>query len=123
VTWARRAERHTSVGDRLLKLIHGVLCVLGLENLVELPEAERRLVRHAAVLEHDAWTRALVQLCEAVNEVVPEPGVRPMLDGERGAEGDVGVVGAVDLIQRVAKLNRVLRAVLALAQIIERKAD
>lgn len=42
---------------------------------MELPEAERRLVRHAAVLEHDAWTRALVQLCEAVNEVVPEPGV------------------------------------------------
>ena len=38
----------------LLELVHRMLGVLGLERLVELPEAERRLVRRAAVTERDA---------------------------------------------------------------------
>ena len=88
-----------------------------------LPEAERRLVRDRAVLERDAGAVALVEGVEAVDECIPEAGIGPMLDGERGAERDAEVVRTVDLVQRVAKVERCRGAVTALPHVLKVEAD
>jgi len=60
-------------------------------------------------------SRARGARLEAHDELVPEAGVRPVLDGERGADRDVRVLRAVDLVELVAEVERRRGAVAALA--------
>mmetsp|Transcript_1027 Transcript_1027/g.3015 ORF Transcript_1027/g.3015 Transcript_1027/m.3015 type:complete len:223 (-) Transcript_1027:263-931(-) len=98
--------------DGFLELVHGVLGVLGLEALVKAPEVGGR-----------AKPARGVEPVEAVDEIVPEAGVRPVLDGEGGPERRGEVLGAVDVVEGVAKVERGGGAVLALAEVVEAEAD
>ena len=68
-------------------------------------------------------SRARGARLEAHDELVPEAGVRPVLDGEGGADRDVRVLRAVDLVELVAEVERRRGAVAALAEVFELEAD
>ena len=82
--------------------------VLCFQHRVESPEAERCL---------GGKPPTPVELFESREETVPKAAVGPVLDCERGAEGERGIVRAVDLVELVAEVERCRRTVLPLAQI------
>eukprot|EP00965_Chrysotila_dentata_P247711 6207912-Pleurochrysis_carterae.AAC.1 len=64
-----------------------------------------------------------VERLEAVDELVPEPSVCPVLDREGGTERDREVLRAIDLVKLVAKVERRLRAVAPLAEVAKLETD
>mmetsp|Transcript_34333 Transcript_34333/g.113624 ORF Transcript_34333/g.113624 Transcript_34333/m.113624 type:complete len:314 (+) Transcript_34333:35-976(+) len=103
--------RDEPVLDGLLELVHGVRGVLRLERLVEAPEAHPKLLGPRRPLS--------VQLLESLDELVPEAGVGPVLDRKGGTERGGQVLAAVNAIQRIAKVQRRLRPVAPLAQLVK----
>src|SRR5262249_27963475 len=96
----------------VFQLVEDVLGVLALDAVVPGEKGQSQL-RVAGMLD----------LHQAVFQLLPEPGRRPVLNGEARAFGDLTVRAAVEPVQFVAEVQRRRPSQVTLAQVVEAEAE